>query len=276
MPEIPNVTLANGIEMPALGLGTSPMGDGQAEEIVAAALRAGYRLIDTAENYRNEAGVGRGIRASGVDRDEVFVTTKFNERWHGEAEAQQAFANSADRLGLDHIDLLLVHWPNPRKDRYVEAWRGLLRLLEDGKVRAIGVSNFKSAHLDRLLAETGVAPHVNQIELDPRHSRPGERAYHAAHGIVTESWSPIGAGGDLLANPTIVELARRRSRTPAQIVLRWHVQLGLVPIPKTSKVERLAENKDVFDFELSAEDMGELAAIDLGDEGIVDADHFGH
>lgn len=276
MDDIPSVTLANGVEMPALGLGTSPMGDRQAEATVAEALRAGYRLIDTAENYRNEAGVGRGIRASGVDRDEVFVTTKFNERWHGEKEAQQAFANSAERLGLDHIDLLLIHWPNPRKDRYVDAWRGLLELLEGGKVRAIGVSNFKPAHLDRLLAETGVAPHVNQIELDPTHSRPEERAYHAAHGIVTESWSPIGAGGGLLADPTIVELARRRSKTPAQIVLRWHVQLGLIPIPKTSKVERLAENRDVFDFELTADDMDELAALDLGDEGIVDADRFGH
>ena len=276
MTDIPNVTLANGIEMPALGLGTSPMGDGQAEATVAAALRAGYRLIDTAENYRNEAGVGRGIRASGVDRDEVFVTTKFNERWHGEAEAQEAFANSAARLGLEHIDLLLIHWPNPRKDRYVDAWRGLLKLLEDGKVRAIGVSNFKPAHLDRLLAETGVAPHVNQIELDPTHSRPEERAYHAAHGIVTESWSPIGAGGGLLADPTIAEVARRRSKTPAQIVLRWHVQLGLVAIPKTSKVERLAENKDVFDFELDEAEMNELASLDGGDDGVTDADRFGH
>jgi len=276
MTDIPNVTLANGIEMPALGLGTSPMGDGQAEATVAAALQAGYRLIDTAENYRNEAGVGRGIRASGVDRDEVFVTTKFNERWHGEAEAQEAFANSAARLGLEHIDLLLIHWPNPRKDRYVDAWRGLLKLLEDGKVRAIGVSNFKPAHLDRLLAETGVAPHVNQIELDPTHSRPEERAYHAAHGIVTESWSPIGAGGGLLADPTIAEVARRRSKTPAQIVLRWHVQLGLVAIPKTSKVERLAENKDVFDFELDEAEMNELASLDGGDDGVTDADRFGH
>ncbi len=276
MTDIPNATLGNGIEMPALGLGTSPMGDGQAEAIVAAALRAGYGLIDTAENYRNEAGVGRGIRASGVDRDEVFVTTKFNERWHGEAEAQQAFANSSERLGLDRIDLLLIHWPNPRKDRYVEAWRGLLRLLEDGKVRAIGVSNFKPAHLDRLLGETGVAPHVNQIELDPTHSRPEARAYHDAHGIVTESWSPIGAGGDLLADPTIVDVARRRSKTPAQIVLRWHVQLGLVPIPKTSKPERLAENRDVFDFELDEADMDELASLDGGDEGVTDADRFGH
>jgi 2,5-diketo-D-gluconate reductase A len=274
--EIPTVTLANGVAMPALGLGTSPMGDRQAEEIVAAALRAGYRLIDTAENYRNEAGVGRGIRASGVDLDEVFVTTKFNERWHGEAGAQQAWANSAERLGLERIDLLLIHWPNPRKDRYAEAWRGLLRLLEDGKVRAVGVSNFKPLHLDRLLEETGVAPHVNQIELDPTHSRPQLRAYHAEHGIVTESWSPIGAGGDLLADPTIVELARRRSKTPAQVVLRWHVQLVLLPIPKTSKLERLDENRDVFDFELSETEMDELAALDGDDAGVTDSDRFGH
>jgi 2,5-diketo-D-gluconate reductase A len=276
MNEIPTVTLANGVAMPALGLGTSPMGDRQAEEIVAAALRAGYRLIDTAENYRNESGVGRGIRASGVDREEVFVTTKFNERWHGEAEAQQAWANSAERLGLERIDLLLIHWPNPQKDRYVEAWRGLLGLLEDGKVRAVGVSNFKPPHLDRLLDETGVAPHVNQIQLDPRHSRPDERRYDAAHGIVTESWSPIGAGNDLLADPTIVELARRRSKTPAQVVLRWHVQLGLVPIPKTSQPSRMAENIDVFDFELGEDDMRELAGLDGQGEDVVDSDRFGH
>lgn len=276
MNEIPTITLANGVAMPALGLGTSPMGDRQAEETVSAALRAGYRLIDTAENYRNETGVGRGIRASGVDRDEVFVTTKLNARWHGEAEAQQAWANSAERLGLDRIDLYLIHWPNPGKDRYVEAWRGLLRLLEDGKVRAIGVSNFKPPHLDRLLDETGVAPYVNQIELDPTHSRPVQRAYHAERGIVTESWSPIGAGGDLLRAPTIVEVARRRSKTPAQVVLRWHVQLGLLPIPKTSKAERLPENRDVFDFQLDETDMDELAALDRGDEGVVDADRFGH
>jgi 2,5-diketo-D-gluconate reductase A len=274
--EIPNVTLINGVEMPALGLGTSPMGERQAEEIVTAALRDGYRLIDTAENYRNEAGVGRGIRASGVDRDEIFVTTKFNERWHGEAEARQAFANSAERLGLAHIDLLLIHWPVPAKDRFVDAWKGLVSLLEDGSVRAIGVSNFKPAHLDRLLETTGVAPHINQIELDPTHSRPEARAYHVAHGIVTESWSPLGAGSDLLAHSTIADLARRRSKSPAQIVLRWHVQLGLVPIPRTSKPERLAENRDVFDFELSADEMDELAGLDRADEGVMDSDRFGH
>jgi 2,5-diketo-D-gluconate reductase A len=276
MNTVPTITLANGVLMPALGLGTSPMDDEETAATVAAALRTGYRLVDTAENYRNERGVGRGIRASGVDRDEVFVTTKFNERWHGFEEAQQAFANSAERLGLDHIDLLLIHWPNPKKDRYVDAWRGLVKLLEDGKVRAIGVSNFKPAHIDRLLEETGVAPHVNQIQLDPRIPRADQRSYHEAHGIVTESWSPLGQGGDLLAEPTITGIARRRSKTPAQIVLRWHVQLGLIPIPKTSKPQRLTENIDVFDFELSSDEMADMAALDRHGEGAVDSDRFGH
>jgi 2,5-diketo-D-gluconate reductase A len=276
MTATPTISLANGVAMPALGFGTSPMGDGETEGAVAEALRAGYRLIDTAENYRNESGVGRGIRSSGVDRDEVFVTTKFNERWHGEAEAREAFENSAERLGLEHIDLLMIHWPNPRRDRYVDAWRGLVRLLEEGKVRAIGVSNFKPSHLDRLLDETGMAPDVNQIQLDPTHSRAEERSYHAAHGIVTESWSPLGAGGDLLARPTIVDLARRRSKTPAQIVLRWHVQLGLIPIPKTSKPARMAENLDVFDFELTEDEMNELESLEGRGERVLDSDRVGH
>jgi 2,5-diketo-D-gluconate reductase A len=276
MTGVPSVTLANGVAMPALGFGTSPMRDGQAETAVADAIRAGYRLIDTAENYRNEPGVGRGIRASGIGRDDVFVTTKFNKRWHGEAEAEQAWARSSERLGLEHIDLLLIHWPNPEQDRYVDAWRGLIELLDDGKVRSIGVSNFKPAHLDRLLEATGVVPHVNQIQLDPRGSRAQERSYHEAHGIVTESWSPIGAGGDLLAEPVIVDLARRRSKTPAQIVLRWHVQLGLIPIPKTSKPERMVENIDVFDFELSEGEMDELGTLDGHGGRVVDSDRFGH
>jgi 2,5-diketo-D-gluconate reductase A len=276
MRDVPTVELANGVSMPAIGLGTWPMDDAGAEVAVAEALRTGYRLVDTAENYGNEVGVGRGIRASGIDRDEVFVTTKFNERWHGRVEAHRAFANSAERLGLDRIDLLLIHWPNPRRDRYVDAWRGLIELLDEGAVRAIGVSNFMPAHLTRLLEETGVAPHVNQIELDPRHSRVDERAFDEEHGIVTESWSPIGSGGDLLAQPTIAEVAQRHSRTPAQVVLRWHVQLGLVPIPKTSRPDRMAENLDVFDFRLDEEDMTALAGLEGTGDDVVDAERFGH
>jgi 2,5-diketo-D-gluconate reductase A len=275
MSGVPTITLANGVAMPVLGFGTSPMGDGEAERMVAAAIGAGYRLIDTAENYRNEAGVGRGIRASGVDRDAIFVTTKFNRRWHGVEEAEEAWANSAERLGLERIDLLLIHWPNPGEDRFVDAWRGMLNLLEDGKVRAAGVSNFKPAHLDRLIDETGSAPHVNQIELDPRLSRPEERAYHEAHGIVTESWSPLGAGGGLLDDPVIAEVAGRHGKTPAQVVLRWHVQLGLVAIPRTSKPDRLGENLDVFDFELGREDMERIAGLE-GTERPTDSDRFGH
>ena len=276
MPEAPTVELANGVRLPALGLGTWPMDDDEAEVAVAEALRLGYRLVDTAEDYGNEVGVGRGIRASGIDRDEVVVTTKFNERWHGREEVRQAVANSAERLGLDRIDLLLIHWPNPRRDRYVDAWRGMIDLLEEGRVRAIGVSNFTPAHLARLLDATGVAPHVNQIELDPRHSRQAERSFDADHGILTESWSPIGAGGDLLAAPTIVELARRHDRTPAQVVLRWHVQLGIVPIPKTSRPSRMVENLDVFGFELDDGDLRALAGLEGSGDDVVDADVFGH
>jgi len=276
MNEIPTIPLANGVAMPALGLGTSPMDDEETEVTVAAAIRAGYRLIDTAENYGNERGVGRGLRASGIDRDDVFVTTKFNERWHGVEEAQQAFANSAERLGLDRIDLLLIHWPVPKKDRYVDAWRGMVKLIEDGKVGAIGVSNLKPAHIDRLLEETGIAPHVNQVQLDPRIPRADERSYNAANGILTESWSPIGAGGDLLADTTIGEVARAHGKTPAQVVLRWHVQLGLIPIPKTSNPGRLAANIDVFDFELGSDEMDQMAALDRDSAGAVDSDRFGH
>ena len=275
MASIPTVRLANGVAMPHLGLGTA-MSDDLAEAAVVAAIKAGYRLFDTAENYGTEGSVGRGIRASGIDRDEVFVTTKFNGKWHGFKEAQQAFAGSAERLGLERIDLLLIHWPLPAQGRYVDAWRGLIKLLEDRKVRAIGVSNFKPAHIDRLLEATGVAPHVNQIQLNPRVARPAERAYHAAHGIVTESWSPIGRGKDLLDEPAITETAKRHSRTPAQVVLRWQVQFGLIPIPKTNRPARMAENMAVFDFTLTAAEMNHISALDRHGEGAADSDVTGH
>jgi 2,5-diketo-D-gluconate reductase A len=272
----PTITLANGVAIPAIGLGTWPMDDGDAETAVATALATGYRLVDTAENYHNETGVGRGIKASGVDRAEIFLTSKFNVRWHGYAEVQEAFAASAKRLGVDYIDLFLIHWPNPGENRYVEAFRGMIKLLEDGKIRALGVSNFKPAHLDRLVAETGTAPHLNQIQLNPYIARKPERDYHRAHKIVTECWSPIGKGGALLDEPAVVAAATRHGRTASQVVLRWHVQNGLLPIPKSSNPERLALNLDVFGFTLSDAELAAIAGLDRGNAGAVDSDTRGH
>ena len=273
----PTVTLLHGAEMPRLGLGTSPMDDGVTERAVATAIGLGYRLVDTAENYGNERGVGRGLKASGVPRDELFVTTKFNKRWHGVELAAEACQRSTDRLGLDYVDLLLIHWPNPQQDRYVQAWRGLVRLLEDGRVRAIGTSNFKPAHLNRIIAETGVVPDVNQIQLSPTVTRDSARDYHAGHGIVTQSWSPIGGQrNDVLREPVVAEVAERHGRTPAQIVLRWHMELGLAAVPKSSDPVRLKQNLDIFDFSLSADEVAAISALDQGDAAGADSDAFGH
>jgi 2,5-diketo-D-gluconate reductase A len=274
---VPTLTLAHGARMPQIGLGTSPMDDAATERAVAQALELGYRLVDTAENYGNEEGVGRGVVASGVPREQVFVTTKFNKRWHGVKEARVACERSLERLGLDYLDLLLIHWPNPGQDRYVDAFAGLIELRENGLIRAAGTSNFKPAHIDRVIAETGQAPEVNQIQLNPLVSREGPRAYDSARDIVTESWSPFGGGGaEVLRHPTVVEVAERVGRLPAQVVLRWNVQLGLVAIPKSSDPGRLEANLMVFDFELSAPDMAALSALDQGEESATDSDVFGH
>jgi 2,5-diketo-D-gluconate reductase A len=274
---VETVTLTHGAVMPRLGLGTSPMDDGETERAVAQAIEAGYRLVDTAEDYGNERGVGQGLRASGLPREDVFITTKFNKRWHGADLVEKALVGSCQRLGVDYIDLFLVHWPNPAQERYVAAWRGLTRLLEDGRVRAIGTSNFKPVHLDRLIAETGVVPDLNQIQLNPLVTREAVRAYDTEHGIVTESWSPIGGqGADVLSAPEITEIAARHEKTPAQIVLRWHMQLGLVAVPKSSTPSRMRENIDIFDFDLSADDVGAISALDRGEGAAVDSDRFGH
>jgi 2,5-diketo-D-gluconate reductase A len=270
----PTVTLSNGAQMPRLGLGTSPMNDADAERAVVQALELGYRLIDTAENYRNEVGVGRALKS--IPREEVFVTSKFNKRWHSVEGARTAFEASAEKLGVDYLDLLLIHWPNPDQDQYVEAWRGLIALREAGLVRAIGTSNFKPSHLRRLIDETGVAPEVNQIQLSPLWTKQENRDFHAEHGIVTEAWSPIGKGGDLLNHPTIVEAARAHDRTPAQIVLRWEVQLNVVPIPKSSDRTRLQQNLAVFDFELTDDELASLSALDGSGSTPADSDRFGH
>ncbi len=271
----PLVTLANGVQMPRLGLGTWPMNDAEAAETVALALDIGYRLIDTAENYENERGVGAGIRRAGIRRDEVFVTTKFNRKWHSIDGVRQACEASLERLGLDYIDLFLVHWPNPDQGRYVEAFEGLLKVQEAGLVRAIGTSNFKPAHLQQLF-DAGLCPQVNQIHLDPWHARADHVEVHVARGIVTESWSPLGRANAMLQDPAIVDVATRYGRTPAQIVLRWHTQLGYVPVPKSSNAERLAQNLDVFDFELTPEELAAISALDRPDPEMLDADVFGH
>ena len=277
MTSAPTVTLRNGAEMPRLGLGTWPMDDAAAEATVAAAIGSGYRLVDTAENYGNERGVGRGLKASGVPREDLFVTTKFNKRWHGVDLVAEAFERSAERLGVDYIDLLLVHWPNPQQNHYVDALRGLARLLEDGRLRAIGTSNFKPAHLERVIDEAGVVPDVNQIQLSPTVTRESHRAFHAKHGIVTQSWSPIGGqSNDVLREPVVLELAERHGRTPAQVVLRWHMDLGLTAVPKSSDPTRLTQNLDIFDFALSADEVAAISALDQGDSAGADSDAFGH
>lgn len=273
----PTVRLPHGGNMPRVGLGTSPMKDAESERVVADAISLGYRLIDTAEAYGNEVGVGRGIKAAGIDRDELFVTTKFNQRWHGRDLVAQAHQASLDRLGLDYVDLLLIHWPNPANDRYVEAFAGLVALLESGQLKAIGTSNFKPAHLDRIVRETGVVPDVNQIQLNPAVTREHARAYHDEHGIITESWSPLGGQGvEILELPTITDIANTVGRTPAQVILRWNIELGLVAIPKSANSLRLRQNIDIFGFELTAGQIADISALDQGESAAVDSDVFGH
>jgi 2,5-diketo-D-gluconate reductase A len=273
----PTIPLRAGAAIPALGLGTWPMDDGTAARVVAEAIELGYRLVDTAENYENERGVGKGVRASGVPREQVFVTTKFNVRWHGRDLAAQALDASLDRLGLEYVDLLLVHWPNPWVDRYVDAWRGVLDLRAAGRIRAAGVSNFTPEQLARLLDETGELPELNQIQLSPLGVRSAERAFHAEHGIVTQSWSPLGrADAGLLSAVPIVDAARRLGATAARVVLRWHVQQGLSAVPKSQDPRRLAENLDVFGIALTDEETAAISALDRGDEELVDPSTFGH
>lgn len=271
----PTLKLANGVDIPQLGLGTWPMNDAEAAVAVKAALDMGYRLIDTAENYENERGVGEGIRNSSVKREDVFVTTKFNRKWHSVEGAREACLASLARLGLDYIDLLLVHWPNPDQNRYVEAFEGLVRLQEAGLVRAIGTSNFKPAHLQRLF-DAGFCPMLNQIQLDPYHARDDLVALHKEKGIVTQSWRPLGFGSTMLEDPVIGEIAKRHGRTPAQIVLRWAVQQGFSTAPKSANPERMAQNISIFDFALSDQEMQALSGLKRVDPDMFDADSFGH
>ncbi|MFD5858015.1 aldo/keto reductase [Streptomyces chartreusis] len=259
MISIPLHTLNDGTTIPAIGLGTWPMDDAQAEQAVADALDLGYRLVDTATNYRNETGVGRGIAASGVPREEVVVTTKLPGRHHGYEETLASFEESRRRLDLAYVDLYLIHWPLPRVDKYVDSWRAMIELRESGLVRSIGVSNFTPEHIERLERETGVLPSVNQIELHPLFPQDELRAFHEGKGIVSESWSPLGRGTDLLDDPVVRGIAETLKVTPGQVVLRWHTQLGALPIPKSADRERQRANLDIFGFDLDATQMAAVA-----------------
>ncbi len=264
MPHVPTVRLNNGNAMPQLGFGVFQVPEEQTTAAVSDALEVGYRSIDTAAAYGNEAAVGKALAGSGIARGELFVTTKLWNTDHGADKAPQAFARSLDQLGLDHVDLYLVHWPVPSKGLFVETWRALQDVYADGRAKAIGVSNFTAAHIGRLLAETDVVPAVNQVELHPFLPQDALRAMHAEHGIATEAWSPLGQGGELLRHPVLTGLADRHGVTPAQVVLRWHLQLGNIAIPKSVTPERIRSNFDVFGFELSQGDMAEVTGLDSG------------
>ena len=258
----PTIKLNDGREIPQLGLGLWQTGAGEAAEVVSAALQAGYRHFDTAAIYGNEDGVGRGL--AGASRENVFVTTKVWNDAQGFDATLRAARESLKKLALDYVDLYLIHWPTPRRGLYVDTWRALIRLREEGLARSIGVSNFMPEHIERLVAETGVTPAINQIELHPRFQQRALRAFHAQHGIATESWAPLGRSR-FLDDPVIARLAAKHARTPAQIVIRWHLDEGLVAIPKTVRRERLIENFDVFGFALDADDRAAMAALDRTD-----------
>ncbi|MFJ6695071.1 aldo/keto reductase [Streptomyces sp. NPDC091272] len=264
MSKVPSLTLNNGVEMPQLGFGVWQVPDEEATAAVSTALEAGYRSIDTAAVYHNEEGTGRALASSGIARDELFVTTKLWNDMQGYDSALRAFDTSLGKLGLDYVDLYLIHWPAPGQGAFVDTFRAFEKILADGRARAIGVSNFLPEHLETLLAETSVVPAVNQIELHPQLQQGELRTFHAGRSIATEAWSPLGQGKGLLEVPTVVAVARKHGKTPAQAVLRWHLQLGNVVIPKSVTPSRIAENIDVFDFELDADDMAAFAALDEG------------
>jgi 2,5-diketo-D-gluconate reductase A len=270
---VPHLDLNDSNRIPQLGFGVFLVPPEETAEAVAHALRTGYRLIDTAAAYENEAGVLEGLEASGLDRSDVFITTKLQNSDQGGERARRAFKRSLDQLGGDYIDLYLIHWPVPSKDLYVDTWETLCALKDEGRVRSIGVSNFKPAHLERLIDATGVVPVVNQIELHPRLGQSELRRYHAEHGIVTEAWAPLGRG-ELLDDPVIEDIASAHNRTPAQVVLRWHIQLGNVAIPKSVTPSRIKENFQLFDFELGDEEMRRLGELDRGERTGPDPDTF--
>jgi 2,5-diketo-D-gluconate reductase A len=265
MTSVPNTPLNDGTTIPQLGYGVFQVPEDETYEAVSAALAAGYRHIDTAKAYGNEAGVGRAIADSGIDRDELYVTTKLWNADQGYDSTLAAFDSSLGKLGLEKLDLYLIHWPVPAKDEWVNTWRAFEKLQADGRVTSIGVSNFTVPFLERLLEETTVKPVLNQIELHPRFSQPELRAFHADHDIRTEAWSPLGGqGGSVLDKPELAAIGEAHGKTPAQVVIRWHLQLGNVVIPKSATPSRIEANIDVLDFELTGDEMASIATLDDG------------
>ncbi|MFC7494223.1 MULTISPECIES: aldo/keto reductase [unclassified Nocardioides] len=273
---VPTYTLNDGSTLPAIGFGTYPLKADEAVTAIVSAVEAGYRLLDTAVNYRNEEAVGEAVRAAGLPREELFVCSKIPGRDHGYDDAIASTHASLERLGLEYLDLHLIHWPNPGQDRYAEAWRALVDLREQGLVRAIGVSNFAGAHLERIIAETGVTPVVNQIELHPYFPQVEMRAVNERLGIRTESWSPLGKRQAPFTEPPVADAAETHGVTPAQVILRWQVQLGAVPIPKSSTPERQRQNLDVFGFELTEDEMAAITGLGRRDGRLFGGDPDTH
>lgn len=263
MVTIPTVSLNDGTAFPELGFGTYTLRGDDGVAVIEAAIGAGYRLLDSAVNYQNEVEVGEAVRRSGI-RDELIVTTKVPGREHGYEETVRSAHGSLERLGLDRIDLYLIHWPNPSVDRYVETFRAMIDLRRDGKVGSIGVSNFTAAMLTRLIDETGVTPAVNQVEMHPYFPQDALRAFHAAHGIRTESWSPLARRSELLSEQVVADVAAAHGVSPTQAVLRWHTQLGSTPIPKSATPARQVENADVFDFTLTDAEIRAISGLERG------------
>ncbi|UMG94873.1 aldo/keto reductase [Nocardioides sp. TF02-7] len=275
-PTIPTHQLSDGRTIPAIGLGTYPLRGDEAVAAVTSALEAGYRLVDTAVNYGNEVEVGRAVRGSALPREDVFVTSKLPGRHHAYDDALRSVEESLERLGLDYLDLHLIHWPNPSVGRYPEAWRALVEARERGLVRSIGVSNFTRAHLERIIAETGVTPAVNQVELHPYFPQEEMRRTNADLGIRTSGWSPLGKRDAPYREPVVREAAERLGVTPTQVVLRWHLQLGSLPIPKSADPGRQRQNLDVFGFELTDEEVAAITALGRPDGRLFDGDPDRH
>ena len=261
---VPLLDLNDGHKAPQLGFGVFQIPNDETARAVDTALKSGYRSLDTAAIYKNEEGVRQGIERAGVARSDIFLTTKLWNSEQGFDSTLRAFDVSVKKLGVDYLDMYLIHWPVPKHDRYGDTWKAFIRLREEGRIRSIGVSNFQPGHLERIIRETGVTPVVNQVEVHPDFAQNDVVAANRKHKVITEAWSPLGQGGDLLKNDTLVALAKKHDKSPAQVVLRWHVQLGHMVIPKSATPDRIRSNIDVFGFQLSEEDMAAIAKLDAG------------